>query len=175
MPQSLTINGEKFEVPDAVLAKYDSYLTPEAPEGLRASIRQTLVENLRNNFASKVKNALNGDDDAGIPAEAKAALDAEFATYADKYEFGVRTGGGGGGRTPADPVEREMSKLAKDELVIVYIDKYDEKPPKDWPTAELIETYIGRRHDDLAQRARAIVNARAKKREPQSEAAMDLV
>jgi hypothetical protein len=41
----------------------------------------------------------------------KETLDKEFAEYAQKYEFGVRSLGGGG-RAPMDPVEREAYSIA---------------------------------------------------------------
>lgn len=61
-----------------------------------STLNQTLYENLRNNFAEKAKEGGTQED---------------FDAYAAKYEFGVRSGGGGGSR---DPVEVEAMSMARD-------------------------------------------------------------
>src|SRR5215469_18586760 len=87
----LSILGAKFKVPDDVLAKYDHYLTPEAPEGLRHTIRQTIIENLGNNFRKRVADALNGGD--VMPEDKFNEIQGQLTEYADKYEFGIRAPG----------------------------------------------------------------------------------
>lgn len=155
MPETITIQGAAFQVPDGVLARYDQYLTPEAPEGLRSTIHQTICENLRNNFAKKVKDALNGSDE--LPQDKLTELQGQFAEYAQGYEFGVR---GSGPARIVDPVERTMNKLAKDDLTAKYKAKYGqkEKPGKEW-LETMVPQYIDRYRDQLTKRARAIVRA----------------
>jgi hypothetical protein len=85
-----------------------------------STLNQTFAENLRNNFAKKVKAAKeeaakNGGE---FPADGEAApddLQTEFTTYASDYKFGTRAAGGGGeSALPRDPVEREAYIMARD-------------------------------------------------------------
>lgn len=83
-------------------------------------MNQTLGENLRNNFASSIRAAVeeyaktNQIDPKDVAPsdldqeELQIALD----EYAAAYEFGVRRGTGG--TSPKDPVEREAMAMAKD-------------------------------------------------------------
>jgi hypothetical protein len=153
MPETLTINGARFEVPDAVLYRYDGFLTPEAPEGLRNTIHQTIMENLRNNFAKKVKDALNGSEE--LPPEKHAELASEFSAYAEKYEFGVR----GAAAPKRDPLEREMFRLAKDDLSAKYSAKYGQKPDKEW-LESTVPIFVEKYNDQLTKRARAVLRAK---------------
>lgn len=119
---SLTIQGMEF-----------SYPTPYKPgpyelsEGEASTLNQVLGENLRNNFAAKIKakkeqlveayrkqNGLGEDAPVEIGNDAldKNELDTEFAQYAADYEFGVRAQGTGP-RVPVDPIEREAFNMAK--------------------------------------------------------------
>lgn len=87
----ITIAGESFTVP----LPYDEGHVLTANEA--SALNQTHSENLRNNFAPRVKEAKeNGAFDLEM-------LQSELDTYAEEYEFGVRTGGG---RT-SDPVMTE--------------------------------------------------------------------
>lgn len=66
-------------------------------------LNQVLAENTRNNWADRVKKALEeGNFDKG-------AMQAEIDEYLESYDFGVRRG-----RGPSDPVEREALNMAKD-------------------------------------------------------------
>lgn len=151
----ITIQGYKFEVPDAVLDKYDHFLAPEAPEGLRSTVRQTLSENLRNNFAGSVRKALNGAET--LTDEQVNGLQGEFTQYANKYEFGVRTAGEA--RQKLDPITREMLKLAKEDFTKAYFAKYGEKPEKDL-VSERVEELVDKKRDDYMKRAKAILRQR---------------
>lgn len=153
---SLTIQGAQFTVPDAVVAKYDHFLTSDAPEGLRHTVRQTLLENLRNNFAGKVKEALDGTEE--LPAEKVTELQTAFDEYANGYEFGIRSAGGGGA-PKKDPVEREMHKLAREDLKVRYKASKNETAPKDW-LDEMTPVLVEKDHDGYAKRARAIMRQR---------------
>src|SRR5207237_1100368 len=86
-------------------------------------------------------------------------LQSEFNEYAEKYQFGVRAAGGGGGRRAGDPVEREMLKLARADVTRAYMAKFGEKPNKDW-VSEKADELMEKRHDDLAKRAKAILRQR---------------
>lgn len=86
---SLTISGRTF----TVSPKFEAGHVLTANEA--ATLNQTWYENLRNNFAGKAKEGGSQED---------------FDAYASKYEFGVRTGGGGS----RDPVEVEAMNLARD-------------------------------------------------------------
>lgn len=95
---TITIAGRSFSVEP----RYAEGHTLTANEA--AALNQTYFENLRNNFAGKMKG------DTPIP---EAELDSKFAEYASSYNFGVRTGGGGGSR---DPIEVEAMSLARDAI-----------------------------------------------------------
>jgi hypothetical protein len=88
--QNLTISGKTFQV----APRYAEGHVLTANEA--STLNQTFFENIRNNFAQKAK-------DGGTQAE----LDA----YVEGYNFGVRTGGGGGSR---DPIQVEAMNLARD-------------------------------------------------------------
>lgn len=68
------------------------------------ALNQLLKENVRNNFASKIK------EDAPIPSQE------EFDAYVSNYEFGIRS------ITSTDPVMKEMIKIAEG-LVMKAIEK----------------------------------------------------
>jgi hypothetical protein len=75
-------------------------------------VNQTLHENLRNNFASSIKKFMEkaGVRDATeLSAEQRAEIQEKFDSYAEAYEFGVRTGGTG---RPVDPVEAQALEMA---------------------------------------------------------------
>ena len=103
MPE-LTIQNHTFQVP----VRYEEGHELSANEA--AAFNQLFRENLRNNFASKVSESLNGRERL-TDAEQKT-LQAQLDKYADEYEFGVRTGGGGG----RDPVMAEAMRIAKDKI-----------------------------------------------------------
>ena len=66
-------------------------------------LNQTVAENTRNNWAIRVKKAIeDGTFD-------QAKMQAEIDQYLEEYDFGVRRG-----RGPTDPVEREALNMAKD-------------------------------------------------------------
>lgn len=92
MTHTITIAGKPF----TVSPKFETGHVLTANEA--ATLNQTWFENLRNNFAGKAKE---GGEEGSQEA---------FDKYAEKYEFGVRTGGGGS----RDPVEVEAMNLARD-------------------------------------------------------------
>lgn len=90
--QTVTISGKPYQV----APRYTEGHTLTANEA--SALNQTYFENIRNNFAGKAKEGATQED-----------LDA----YASGYQFGVRTGGGGGSR---DPVESEAMNLAREHV-----------------------------------------------------------
>lgn len=66
-------------------------------------LNQTVCENTRNNFAARVKKAIeDGTFD-------QIKMQADIDEYLESYDFGIRRG-----RGPADPIEREALNIAKD-------------------------------------------------------------
>ena len=98
----ITIQGAAFIVPEPFTEGY----TLKANEA--AALNQVLAENLRNNFAKRVKDALEevGGSVEGLDV---VALQAELDAYVGTYEFGARKTGT---RVSLDPVEREARKQA---------------------------------------------------------------
>lgn len=105
----INIHGHAFEVDDAYA---EGHVINEAEA---ATLNQTLMENLGNNFRQKVKDAAKEHDVdlAGgekLPSHVYTKLQDEFTTAADDYEFGVRRAGVA---TTRDPVQAEALRLAK--------------------------------------------------------------
>lgn len=114
----ITIQGLPFEAPQPY--KAGAYTLSE---GESSALNQTLAENLRNNFAPKIKAAIeafrkaNGlGEDVEVPVTEldHEALIEEFNKYADEYEFGVRRAGGV--RAPVDPVGKEAHRIASQKV-----------------------------------------------------------
>lgn len=99
---TITIAGFEFNVPVRYTEGH------QLTAGEASALNQTFHENLRNNFASKVKAATKdlSDGEEFDTTELQTSLD----EYADAYQFGVRTAGV---RVSADPVKREAISLAK--------------------------------------------------------------
>lgn len=93
--EEITIGGQTFKV----APQYKEGDTLSANEA--SALNQTLFENLRNNFASKVKEG----SAAGVD---HAVMQSQLDTYAEAYEFGMRSGGGG----RRDPVRSEALAIA---------------------------------------------------------------
>lgn len=102
-PAKIKIAGEIFAVPEPYVEGQ-----PLAANEAHA-LNQLLHENLRNNFAAKVKKAKDGG------TLDLAALQADLDTYAQGYKFGNRSVGTA--RVTLDPVEREARALAKAAIV----------------------------------------------------------
>lgn len=97
--EQITIAGHSFNAP----VRYEEGM--ELTAGEASALNQTYHENLRNNFAKKVKDAGDAPD--------LAALQTEFDAYAKDYQFGVRTAGAGVSR---DPVMSEAMRIAKKQV-----------------------------------------------------------
>ncbi len=104
MVDQITIQGHSFNVPD----RYSEGHVLTANEA--SALNQTFHENLRNNFASKVKE-VKGEAE-GLSAEQVIDLQSKLDAYAESYVFGVRSASGP--RAPADPVGKEAFSIARD-------------------------------------------------------------
>lgn len=133
---TLTVQGIAFPLPTA-----PKYSEGHVLSSIEASVlNQTWAENIRNNWAGRVKATLKakglGENPAAdtIPAEVISELTTEFGGYAAAYEFAMRTA-----RQPLDPVEHLARKLAKDVVLSALRGKgYDVKSLP----AEQLEGYI---------------------------------
>jgi len=100
MSEQITIQGLTFNVP----VPYSEGHPLTAGEA--SALNQVFHENLRNNFAARIKKL----KEAAAPIDADE-LQKALDEYAGSYAFGVRTSGGP--RAVADPVKREAINLAK--------------------------------------------------------------
>jgi len=81
----------------------------ELTKNQAAVMCQTYDENVRNNYAAKIKKICDKakvEKAAELSAEIKAKIQEDFDTYCEAYEFGVR------GSTQADPVKAQAVTLA---------------------------------------------------------------
>ena len=101
----VTIQGTVFAVPQP-------YVEGHALTSNEASaMNQLLSENIRNNFAGKIK--AEADKPEG---ERKEYTQADLDEYVASYEFGVRRSGGSSeARLP--PEQREARKIAREKVV----------------------------------------------------------
>ena len=128
--KSLMIAGLTFEAPFKFQA---GHVLNEAEA---RTLNQTRFENLRNNFAPKVKASQEGKEGAIAVAD----LAAEFAKFEAAYTFSVPGAGGTSSRS-LDPIEREALAIARDvvkEKLAAIGRSYN--PPKE-ATDEQKETY----------------------------------
>lgn len=148
--EDVTIAGEVFKID----TPYNEGHTITAGEA--QALNQTRQENLRNNFAKKVKDAKEaGTFDL-------AAFQTQLDEYAAQYEFGVRQGGGGT-RAPSDPVKREALKIAEEWLKTKLLGKGKTIGPKgDHTMAQIREKApeVLEKHPEWLEEARATVERR---------------
>jgi hypothetical protein len=95
----------------------------ELTEGEASTLNQTMVENVRNNFAGKLKANAEKPE-----AERKTFTQADVDAYVTEYEFGVRKAGSGEARLT--PVEREARRIARDRITAVLKER-NQKVDKD--------------------------------------------
>jgi hypothetical protein len=139
--ETITVQGLDFNVAP-IYSEGHSLTAGEA-----SALDQLRRENLRNNFASKVKAA----KEAGTVDQ--AALQAQFDEAAAAYAFGVRTSAGP--RAPADPVGKEAFSIARD-AVKAHLRKQG-KNPNDYDTkqiAEVAKAALEKNHDRFYEIAR---------------------
>lgn len=117
--ETITIAGHPFKAPVRYTEGH------ELTAGEASQLNQVLHENLRNNFAKKVKDA---HEAGSLNLE---AMQHEFDKYADEYEMGIRSGTG----VTRDPVRSEALKIAK-QIVRAAI-KRKGKNPNDFEAAAI--------------------------------------
>lgn len=142
---NITVAGESFIVPQPYFA--GSVLNANEASALN----QTYAENLRNNFASKVKEAQEaGSFDLSL-------FQARMDEYASEYEFGVRTGGGRSG----DAVMVEAMKIARESVraAIVKQGKYKLSDVPASRISEIAKSALAR-NDAKAQEIMALARTR---------------
>lgn len=92
--EQITIAGSLYNVP----MRYEE--GHELSAGEASALNQTFHENIRNNLAGKIKKG-------------ESVTQAEVDAYAESYQFGVRSGGGGAVR---DPIMSEALRIAKKQV-----------------------------------------------------------
>ena len=140
--QPVLIQGEMF----TIAAPYSPGHVLNANEA--AALNQLRAENIRNNFAAKMKKALE-DNSGALGQEALSAYDAV-------YQFGIRQSG----KVPQDPVEKEAWKLA--EAAVIAALKQRGTKLKELPEGkldELVEQTLEKR-PHFREQAATIVAAR---------------
>lgn len=100
----ITIQGHTFVVPTPFTEGH------KCSKAEAEALNQLLKENLRNNFASKLRKAKEDHGEA-IPEDKLIMLKSSFQKYADDYTFQGRKVG-----VPRDPVTAEATKIAKDKV-----------------------------------------------------------
>jgi hypothetical protein len=122
------------------------------------TLNQTRFENLRNNFAGKVKASVDGVEGALTADQLVAA----FAEFEAAYTFSMPGVGVGASRT-LDPIEREAQSLARDLVKQALAAKgRSYNPPKD-ATDEQKETYktqIAGKVAEIATRDEVVAQAK---------------
>ena len=115
-----------------------------------SALNQVFAENIRNNFASTIKD----HDEAGTydAASIQAALD----EYTSKYEFGVRSGGGG---RASDPVHSKAMDIARGKVREAITKKGHSL--KDFSAKQISELAVGvlEKYPEITEVARAQVAA----------------
>lgn len=106
--ETITIQGYEFSAP----SPYSEGHVLNQNEA--ATLNQTFQENLRNNFAGRVKSAKEADalgegNEGYLPFNIDE-LRTEFAEYASEYKFGVRRAGA---TTSRDPVMARAMVMAR--------------------------------------------------------------
>jgi hypothetical protein len=151
--EQIIIQGVTFNVP-----------TPYAEGHVLAAneasaLNQLLHENLRNNFASKVKAARGEDPDRNLNPDEVQSLQEALDVYAAGYEFGVRSVRSSSGPS-LSAVDREAISLAKAAIKAALKKKgYDvkslDKEDLEAKAAELID-----RRPEFREQAQARVAAK---------------
>lgn len=116
----ITIQGKTFRVPMKYAA---GHVLKDNEAG---ALNQTFHENLRNNFANKVRDG----EEAGVGLD---VLQQQLDDYAASYEFGVRGGGGVRG----DPVRTLAMNITRN-LIRQKI-KENKLSEDDWPAERVTQ------------------------------------
>ena len=144
--KSVTVAGKTFKMPVIFSAGDEITLT----EGQASQFNQVFHENIRNNFAKKVKEA---SEKAEFDQE---AFQAQIDKYADEYEFGTRKAGGP--RVPSDPVAKEALRIAIDAISNSL--RSAGKKPSDFKNLKEVAAQLVERKPEITEKARQIVAER---------------
>lgn len=140
--QTVTIQSQTFQIPAPFLEGH----VLKANEA--SALNQLFAENIRNNFAGKMKAA----KDAGQTVPGQAELDA----YASAYTFGARAVVA----RNIDPVEKEARSLAWTAIKAALVKKGTKiKSITDEMQEDLITKALDR-HPKYREQAKAVVEAR---------------
>ena len=147
----LTIKGQIFDVAD------DPSISPGVPltEGMAATLQQTRRENIRNNMAKKVEEALNGS--AELPQGKFDELQQLSAEYANKYEFGVRQPGS---PRVTDPVEKEARRDVSEAIKAAYFRRHGDKLKGESLNEAVEQVMASPQADKYRERARERIRER---------------
>lgn len=148
---NLTIQGYQFDIPAGSLVVGE----PKTEDEVKV-LEQVRVENIRNNFAAKIKKLLNGAEELSQEQFAQAQQDVQ--TYANEYKFGARVRGAGAPRV-TDPIEREVIRLAKEDISFAYFAKHGERL-KGEQLSEVVDKLLEVKREDYTQRARRNIRDR---------------
>lgn len=114
MPDTTDAQRKNITVQGLSLAAPQPYEEGHALTVNEASVlNQTYLENLRNNYAGKVKKACednNVENAVDLHDTVKATIQTDFDTYCEAYEFGVR-----GGRE-SDPIRSQALTMATERV-----------------------------------------------------------
>ena len=140
--QPVMIQGQIFNIA-APYAEGHSLTANEA-----AALNQLRAENIRNNFAARMKKAVEDKQ----PELGQPELDA----YDASYQFGVRQAG----KLPQDPIEKEAYKLA--ESAVISALKARGTKLKELPEGKLDELTLAtlEKRPHFREQARTVVEAR---------------
>lgn len=124
--------------------------------GEASALNQTLRENMRNNFAKKVKDAKTEAEKNGAEVDL-SALQTELNSYTNDYEFGT---GRGGFRT-ADPVRRKAIELAKEKVKAAFVKKgfKASEITSATLTEKAVEAIDGGKYPQFMEQAKVLVEA----------------
>jgi hypothetical protein len=99
-----TIAGVKFAIPQPFVPGMT------IDQGAAHALNQLIRENVRNNLASRLKPAKEGEEAKGLTQE-------DVDAYVAEYQFGA-TRGGGGGERGLTPVERKARTIAREKVKV---------------------------------------------------------
>lgn len=130
-------------------------------------LNQTFGENLRNNFASKIraaeealaKDLPEGQEPRAFTEEERTAFANDFSAYASTYTFKAPRVGAG----PVDPIEHEANKIAK-AIIVAHLAKKNIKASSlpEGKLTELVKGLLAKQpqiRDEATRRVEALKTA----------------
>jgi len=142
--EQVTVVGHVFTMPNPF--EEGHVLT----EGEAGQLNQVYHENIRNNIAKKVKDAITA---GSFTVE---AFQAQIDKMCEEYEFGKRRAGGP--RAPSDPVAKEALRLAIDAISNKL--RADGKKPSDFSNIKELAATLVSKNPAFTEKAKEIVAER---------------